>query len=85
MKEQEQNEKDSEKKKLSTFQLVAIVLIAILFVAIIAQICVIVVLKTKTDDLSEKNDDVTLECVIDAPSCLDTEIVNQNLEILFKN
>lgn len=51
-------EKEKWWKKLSIFQITSIVLIFILVVAIIVQVCVILNLKSKIDNLNNKNDDI---------------------------
>lgn len=51
-------EKEKWWKKLSMFQITSIVLIFILVVAIIVQVCVILNLKSKIDNLNNKNDDI---------------------------
>lgn len=51
-------EKEKWWKKLSIFQITSIVLIFILVVAIIIQVCVILNLKSKIDNLNNKNDDI---------------------------
>ena len=54
----EMEEKEKWWKKLSIFQITSIVLIFILVVAIIVQVCVILNLKSKIDNLNNKNDDI---------------------------
>lgn len=56
--EREMEEKEKWWKKLSIFQITSIVLIFILVVAIIVQVCVILNLKSKIDNLNNKNDDI---------------------------
>ena len=56
--EREMEEKEKWWKKLSMFQITSIVLIFILVVAIIVQVCVILNLKSKIDNLNNKNDDI---------------------------
>ena len=57
-KNSENENQKSECKKGSAFKITAIVLTAILVVAIIVQICVMVWLKSSTDNLKNKNDKI---------------------------
>lgn len=61
-----------EKKKLlqkySLFQIIAFILTIILIVAIIVQIGVMIYLKIKTDELKDKNDEITSQINQTAPT-----------------
>lgn len=48
----------TEKKPTSAFSLVSKVLIGVLIIAIIVQICVIVAIKIKHDNLKKENDNI---------------------------
>lgn len=68
-------------KKLSIFQITCIILIAILIIAIIVQIGIIINLKNKTDDTSDKNDDIISQLPEDEqPETEETSVLNNYLK-----
>ena len=71
-----EEKEENEKRNHSFFQIVSLILIVVLLVASFVELCVIISLKNKTDDMQHKLDNLPKEETESAPEIFEPPFMN---------